>query len=258
MKLFFREYKSANPNAPSMIILHGLFGSCDNWLTQAKLFSPHYHVYTIDQRNHGLSPHSDDFDYTFMVKDLLEFMDDHQIQNPIIIGHSMGGKTAMNFALAHPDKISTLIVVDIAPRAYDLEHYSIVDGLNAITINTLTSRNEADEQLARFVPEADVRQFLLKNLQRKAEGGFSWKINLKIISEKLGNVGVDLHYKTSFNKPTLFVKGNRSNYIKDEDTSLILTYFPLAKLEGMETGHWVQAEKPQEFVDLVHSYLQSM
>lgn len=241
-----------------MIILHGLFGSCDNWLTQAKLFSPHYHVYTIDQRNHGLSPHSDDFDYTFMVKDLLEFMDDHQIQNPIIIGHSMGGKTAMNFALAHPDKISTLIVVDIAPRAYDLEHYSIVDGLNAITINTLTSRNEADEQLARFVPEADVRQFLLKNLQRKAEGGFSWKINLKIISEKLGNVGVDLHYKTSFNKPTLFVKGNRSNYIKDEDTSLILTYFPLAKLEGMETGHWVQAEKPQEFVDLVHSYLQSM
>lgn len=258
MKLFFREYKSANPKARIMIIMHGLFGSCDNWLTQGKLLSQHYHVYTIDQRNHGLSPHSDDFDYTFMVKDLVEFIDDHQIQNPIVIGHSMGGKTAMNFALAHPDKIAVLIVVDIAPRAYNLEHYTIADGLKAITIDTLTSRNEADEQLSQFVPEADVRQFLLKNLQRKAEGGFSWKINLKVIAEKLSNVGVDLHYKSTFNKPTLFVKGNRSNYIKEEDTSLILTYFPAAKLEGMNTGHWVQAEKPQEFVDLVHTFLQSI
>jgi esterase len=258
MKLFFRDYASANPKAQPMIILHGLFGSCDNWLTQGKLFSQQYHVYTLDQRNHGLSPHSDDFDYTFMVKDLLEFIDDHQIKNPIIIGHSMGGKTAMNFALAHPDKISALVVVDIAPRAYNLEHYSIVDGLRAITIDTLTSRNDADDQLSRFVPEADVRQFLLKNLQRKAEGGFSWKINLKVITEKLSNVGVDLHYKGTFTKPTLFVKGNRSNYIKEEDTSLILTYFPAAKLEGMDTGHWVQAEKPQAFVDIVHHYLQSL
>lgn len=258
MKLFFREYPSANPHAQPMIIMHGLFGSCDNWLTQGKLLSQHYHVYTIDQRNHGLSPHSDDFDYTFMVQDLVEFMDDHQIQNPIVIGHSMGGKTAMNFALAHPDKIAALIVVDIAPRAYNLEHYTIADGLLAITIDTLTSRNEADEQLSKFVPEADVRQFLLKNLQRKAEGGFSWKINLKVIAEKLSNVGVDLQYKGTFNKPTLFVKGNRSNYIKEEDTSLILTYFPAAKQEGMDTGHWVQAEKPQEFVDLVHNYLQSI
>lgn len=258
MKLFFREYKSANPKAQPMIIMHGLFGSCDNWLTQGKLLSQHYHVYTIDQRNHGLSPHSDDFDYTFMVKDLVEFIDDHQIQNPIVIGHSMGGKTAMNFALAHPDKIAALIVVDIAPRAYNLEHYTIADGLLAITINTLTSRNEADEQLSKVVPEADVRQFLLKNLQRKTEGGFSWKINLKVIAKKLSNVGVDLQYTGSFNKPTLFIKGNRSAYIKDEDTSLILQYFPLAKLEGMDTGHWVQAEKPQEFVDLVHNYLQSL
>lgn len=258
MKLFFREYKSANPSAQTMIIMHGLFGSCDNWLTQGKLLSQHYHVYTIDLRNHGLSPHSDDFDYTFMVKDLVEFIEDHKIKNPIVIGHSMGGKTAMNFAIAHPDKVSTLIVVDIAPRAYNLEHYTIAEGLLAITIDTLTSRNEADDQLSQFVPEADVRQFLLKNLQRKAEGGFSWKINLKVIAEKLSNVGVDLSYKGTYNKPTLFIKGNRSNYIKEEDTSRILTYFPIAKLEGMDTGHWVQAEKPQEFVDLVHTYLQSL
>lgn len=258
MKLFFREYPAAKPNAPVMIIMHGLFGSCDNWLTQAKLFAQDYHVFTIDQRNHGLSPHSDDFDYTFMVKDLVEFIDDHQLHNPIIIGHSMGGKTAMNFAIAHPDKLERLIVVDIAPRSYNLEHYTIADGLNAITIDSLTSRNEADEQLARFVPEADVRQFLLKNLQRKPEGGFSWKINLKVITAKLSNVGVDLHYKGTFDKPTLFIKGNRSNYIKDSDTNLILQYFPQAKLEGMDTGHWVQAEKPQEFVTLVHNYLQAL
>jgi pimeloyl-ACP methyl ester carboxylesterase len=238
--------------------MHGLFGSCDNWLTQAKLFAQDYHVFTIDQRNHGLSPHSDDFDYTFMVKDLVEFIDDHQLHNPIIIGHSMGGKTAMNFAIAHPDKLDRLIVVDIAPRSYNLEHYTIADGLNAITIDSLTSRNEADEQLARFVPEADVRQFLLKNLQRKPEGGFSWKINLKVITAKLSNVGVDLHYKGTFDKPTLFIKGNRSNYIKDSDANLILQYFPQAKLEGMDTGHWVQAEKPQEFVTLVHNYLQAL
>ncbi len=258
MKLFFREYPAAKPNAPVMIIMHGLFGSCDNWLTQAKLFAQDYHVFTIDQRNHGLSPHSDDFDYTFMVKDLVEFIDDHQLHNPIIIGHSMGGKTAMNFAIAHPDKLDRLIVVDIAPRSYNLEHYTIADGLNAITIDSLTSRNEADEQLARFVPEADVRQFLLKNLQRKPEGGFSWKINLKVITAKLSNVGVDLHYKGTFDKPTLFIKGNRSNYIKDSDANLILQYFPQAKLEGMDTGHWVQAEKPQEFVTLVHNYLQAL
>ncbi len=240
-----------------MIILHGLFGSCDNWLTQAKILSEWYHVFTVDQRNHGLSPHHDAFDYPSMVHDLLEFIEEHQLQQPIIIGHSMGGKTAMNFALAHPEKLSHLIVVDIAPRAYNLEHYTIIDGLNAIAIDKITNRNEADEQLAAYVPEADVRQFLLKNLQRKAEGGFSWKINLKVISAKLSNVGLDLYLKTSFDKPTLFIKGNRSKYITEEDAHAILKIFPQAQLEGMDTGHWVQAEKPQEFVTLVHHYLQA-
>ncbi len=258
MKLFFREYKSAKSNAKSIIILHGLFGSCDNWLTQAKLFVEDYNVYTVDQRNHGLSPHSDDFDYAFMVSDLLEFIEDHQLKDVIIIGHSMGGKTAMNFAIAQPDKLGTLIIVDIAPRAYDLEHYTIAEGLNAITIDTLTSRNEADEQLSKFVPEPDVRQFLLKNLQRKAEGGFSWKINLKVITEKLGNVGVDILYKGTFEKPTLFIKGNRSNYVREEDSTHILELFPQARLQGMDTSHWVQAEKPKEFVEVVTNYLQSL
>lgn len=253
MKLFFREYGQGKP----MIILHGLFGSSDNWLTQAKLFSGSYKVYTIDQRNHGQSPHDDTFDYLSMVSDLAEFIQDHSIVDPIVIGHSMGGKTAMNFALKHPEKIDRLIVVDISPKAYNLEHYTIVEGLLAIPINTVKSRNEADEVLSHYVPEPDVRQFLLKNLQRKSDGGFSWKINLKVISDKLANVGRDLQVNGSFEKPTLFIRGARSKYVPDSDWNRISRIFPMAKLETMETGHWVQAEKPQEFVDVVTRWLNS-
>jgi esterase len=251
MKLFFREYGQGQP----LVILHGLFGSSDNWLTQAKIFSNSYKVYTVDQRNHGLSPHSDIFDYPAMVNDLLEFLDDHKIINPVIIGHSMGGKTAMNFALTHSEKIEKLIVVDISPRTYDLEHHTLVQGLMAIPINTITSRNEADKVLSHYVPELDIRQFLLKNLQRKAEGGFTWKINLPIISEKLSNIGLDLQVQGTFEKATLFIRGARSKYVRDSDWDRITTVFPTAKLETLETGHWVQAEKPQEFVDVTTRWL---
>lgn len=258
MKLFFREYLPADASASkqTLVILHGLFGSSDNWLTQARFLSNNnYKVYTIDQANHGQSYHSASFDYATMVSDLKEFIDDQKLEQPVILGHSMGGKTAMNFALAHPDSLSKLIVVDIAPRYYDLEHYTILKGLNAIPIDTITSRNEADEVLAGYVHESDVRQFLLKNLQRKAEGGFSWKINLPLITEQLANIGVDMQYPGKFDKPTLFIRGKRSNYVRDSDLDRIKEVFPQASLETMETGHWVQAEKPQEFVELVMNWL---
>lgn len=258
MKLFFREYLPADASASkqTLVILHGLFGSSDNWLTQARFLSNNnYRVYTIDQANHGQSYHSSSFDYATMVSDLKEFIDDQNLEQPVILGHSMGGKTAMNFALAHPGSLSKLIVVDIAPRYYDLEHYTILKGLNAIAIDTLASRNEADEALAAYVPEVDVRQFLLKNLQRKAEGGFSWKINLPLITQQLANIGVDLQYPGKFDKPTLFIRGRRSNYVRDSDLDRIKEVFPQATLETMETGHWVQAERPQEFVDLVMKWL---
>lgn len=251
MKLFFRELGQGDP----IIILHGLFGSSDNWLTQAKLIGARFKVYSVDLRNHGQSPHSNDFDYKSMVADLEEFVDEHQIQNPVVLGHSMGGKAAMNFALAHPDKLSSLIVVDIAPRPYDLEHYTIVKGLNAIPIDTLSSRNEADEILSQYVPESDVRQFLLKNLQRKSTGGFTWKINLPVISQKLSNVGLDLQFSGQFQKPTLFIRGAKSKYVLDSDRSRITEIFPTAELETMDTGHWVQAEKPQEFSEKVILWL---
>jgi esterase len=251
MKLFFRTYGDGQP----FIILHGLFGSSDNWLPQAKVLSAKYKVILIDQRNHGQSPHDNAFDYNVMVNDLLEFIEDYQIADPIILGHSMGGKTAMNFALKHPDKLQKLIVVDIAPRAYDLEHYIIVDGLKAIPINSITSRVEADKALSNYVHEGDTRQFLLKNLQRKAEGGFSWKINLPVISEKLSNVGVDLQISGVFDKPTLFVRGSRSSYIRDDDRKRIKEIFLKSALVTLDTGHWVQAEKPQEFVEVVMQWL---
>lgn len=253
MKLFFREYGQGKP----LIILHGLFGSSDNWLTQAKIMSQYYRVITIDQRNHGQSPHDDAFDYQSMVADLAEFIDDHRLEDPIILGHSMGGKTAMNFAVRYPDRLQKLIVVDISPRAYDLEHYVIVEGLKAIPISTLASRNDADTILSEYVSEPDVRQFLLKNLQRKAEGGFSWKINLPVIGQKLSNIGLDLQFPGTFEKSTLFIRGSRSNYILDSDRQRIKEVFPKSSLITKETGHWVQAEKPKEFVEVVMRWLDS-
>ena len=253
MKLFFREYGEGAP----LIILHGLLGSSDNWLTQAKLLSPHYKIYTVDQRNHGQSPHDDAFDYQSMVTDLLEFLDDNHLKDPVLIGHSMGGKTVMNFALQHPDRVSKLVVVDIAPRAYNLEHYALVNAMAELPLSQLKSRNDADALLAAKVEESDVRLFLLKNLQRSAEGGFSWKVNLSVIREKLSNVGVDLLTRNTFDKPTLFIRGARSRYIKDTDWDGIQSRFPSASLETLETGHWVQAEKPQEFVTLLKHWLET-
>jgi esterase len=251
MKLFFREVGQGQP----IIILHGIFGSSDNWLTQARILSAQYRVFTIDQRNHGLSPHDDVFDYPSMVEDLKDFIAEHNLKDPIIIGHSMGGKVVMNFALAYRDLISKLIVVDIAPRFYNLEHYVIINGLKAISIDTITSRNEADAALAEFVPEADVRQFLLKNLQRKPEGGFTWKINLPVIDKNLGNIGLDLQYQGTFEKPTLLIRGGRSKYVRDEDMTRIKALFPKVELVTLDTGHWVQAEKPMEFVEEVKRWL---
>jgi esterase len=251
MKLFYREYGAGQP----IVIMHGIFGSSDNWLTQAKILSEEYRVILVDLRNHGQSPKDDAFDYSVMVSDMEKFVAELGLGEPIIIGHSMGGKVAMNFAVAHPERLSKLIVVDIAPKAYNLEHYVILDGLNAIPINTIASRNEADEILKAFVPEADVRQFLLKNLQRKPEGGFLWKLNLPVITKNLPKIGYDLQFKGTFDKPTLFVRGGRSNYVKDEDMGRIQEIFPLAQLETLDTGHWVQAEKPQEFVKLVTEWL---
>jgi len=251
MKLFFRELGKGQP----FIILHGLMGSSDNWLTQAKLLADQYHIYMIDQRNHGQSSHSDEFDYKVLANDIKDFIVKHKLEKPIILGHSMGGKAAMNFAISNPDMLDRLIVVDIAPKAYPVHHDSIVEGLKAVPIDILQTRNQADEVLSKYVPEADVRQFLLKNLSRKPAGGFAWKINLKVIDSNLELISADIQFPGKYNGQTLFIRGVRSNYVKDEDRSRIKELFPNSTLITMDTGHWVQAEKPQEFVEVVRNFL---
>ena len=251
MELFYRELGQGTP----IVIMHGLFGSSDNWLTQARMLSSTYRVFSLDLRNHGLSPHDEAFSYPVMVADLKEFVEKRKLEGPVLIGHSMGGKVAMNFALAHPDMLSKLIVVDMAPKKYDLEHYVILEGLKAIPIDSITTRTEADEKLSEFVPEPGVRQFLLKNLQRKPEGGFAWKINLPVVAKDLPKIGLDLEFNGEFKKPTLFIRGVRSAYIKDDDLEKIRRIFPTAELETLDTGHWVQAEKPKEFVEVVEKWL---
>jgi esterase len=253
MELFYRALGQGHP----LIILHGLMGSSDNWLTQSKILAEQYHVYMVDQRNHGRSFHSDEFDYKVLTEDLRHFIEKHVMGKPIILGHSMGGKTAMNFAVRYPDFLSKLIVVDIAPKAYPVHHDSIIEGLNAIPINTLQSRDEADKILSQFVPEADVRQFLLKNLSRKPEGGFSWKINLPVIDKNLEKISEGMQYEGTYAGPSLFVRGSKSKYVLDEDRATIKTLFPASTLVTMDTGHWVQAEKPVEFVEIVKNFLKA-
>lgn len=251
MELFYREYGQGEP----VIILHGLFGSADNWMTQARMLSERFHVYTVDQRNHGLSPHSPDQDYLAMTEDLNDFLTQRGLKQATILGHSMGGKTAMNFALKYPAKVSKLIVVDIMPKAYPVHHDKILDGLKAMPLKTLTSRNQADEVLSKYVDQPDVRQFLLKNLARAQEGGFSWKINLAAIDQNIEEMTAGLVVSGEYTGPALFIIGERSNYYAFGDENLIQKYFPNYKLIEMETGHWVQAEKPKEFVDVVLNFL---
>lgn len=252
MKLFFRELGQGSP----IVIMHGLFGASDNWLSQGKVLAEDHKVYLLDLRNHGQSPHDNAHNYKVMAEDLEEFLTDQQIKNPVIIGHSMGGKTAMTFAAMHPELFDKLIVVDIAPKTYGVHHDTILDGLNAIDLTTLTSRNQAEEQLALFVPDLGTRQFLLKNLARNKDGGFEWKLNLAIISANIETIGQGMEKGLTKPKPVLFIRGRNSNYIKDSDFDKIKSLFPGAQIETVENaGHWVHAEQPQELLRLVKEFI---
>lgn len=251
MKLFFREIGQGQP----LIILHGLFGSSDNWFSLSKVLAEHFKVYVVDQRNHGQSPHDDVHDYPALTEDLNDFISEHKLDKPIVLGHSMGGKTAMNFAVKYPDKLSQLIVVDIMPKSYPVHHDLILKGLNAIRLNELESRGQADDILSQFVPESDVRQFLLKNLARDQNQKFEWRINIPVLEKHIDDMGLALQYSGQFIGPTLFIYGTKSNYYKSGDEKLIHTYFPKASMVALETGHWVQAENPNAFIETVLNFL---
>lgn len=252
MKLHFRELGQGAP----IVILHGLFGLSDNWQTLAKYLSQQYHVYLLDLRNHGRSPHSSDFNYDSMTGDLQEFISDQNIPNPVIMGHSMGGKVVMNFALKYPAQVSKLIVVDIAPRAYPVHHQDIIDALNAVDITAMTSRSAAEAALVPYIPQAEVRLFLLKNLYRREDNSFGWRMNLAAIERNIAEVGRETTSAVPFSKPTLFIKGAKSRYIQEKDVTPIQQLFPQAEIATIENaGHWVHAEAPEEFYQLVVNFI---
>lgn len=251
MNLFFRKTGEGSP----LIILHGLFGSSDNWLSIAKVLGNNHTVYSVDQRNHGQSPHSDFFNYKIMANDLKAFIEENNIDNPIILGHSMGGKTAMQFAVNNPKMLKKLILVDIGAKSYPIHHDTILKGLNSINIDELKSRGEADQQLSKYVSETGIRQFLLKNIARSADG-FKWKMNLPIIEKEIEQVGIGLSNNDFYKGDTLFIRGKNSNYILDEDIDGLNYHFPKYKLETIENaGHWLHAEQPEKFVEIVKNFI---
>lgn len=254
MKLYFRQ---TGDTGPALVILHGVFGSSDNWLTISKtLAAEGYRVFALDQRNHGQSPRGDEHDYLVMATDLREFLEDQQLDQPTLIGHSMGGKAVMQYAMLYPKTFDKLVVVDIAPKFYPVHHADLIRGLNAIDLPNLKSRSEADVLLSRYEPSLTVRQFLLKNLYRNEQGQFAWRLNLPVIERELHGIGEELTNPRIINEPTLFIRGSESPYILDEDIPIIKRIFPNAQVETIQgAGHWVQAEKPAEFVQTLMEFI---
>jgi pimeloyl-ACP methyl ester carboxylesterase len=219
------NFKRVGEGGEPLVILHGLFGSLDNWLTLAKKLGEHFEVYLVDARNHGQSPHSETFNYEVMADDLYEFLMQHHIIDPIILGHSMGGKTAMQFAMNYPTKLIKLIVADIAPKPYPVHHTAIIEGMLSLNFNVIKTRKEADLQLSKHIKEVATRQFLLKNIYWVEKEKLAWRFNLKVIHRNIEFIGEGLQHIEKFEKPTLFVSGMKSNYITEKDGQEIFKIF---------------------------------
>lgn len=270
MKLFFQKMGEG----PVLIILHGLYGLSDNWLTFGRKLSEHFTVYLVDQRNHGRSPHSSEHTYPEMSDDLCEMMDSEGTERAIVLGHSMGGKTAMQFAAMYPGRLSGLIVVDIAPAGYSalsdhspqvIMHMNIVDTLLSIDLKKFSSRTEIDDELEKRITDAKIRQFLMKNVHRSKDGSFNWKLNIEAINNHLPEIMGPVIFEPYAGKraiggfPVLFIRGGRSNYLLPEHYAGIKEYFPGAIIETIPgAGHWVHADKPVEFGKVVGEFLKKL
>lgn len=250
MKLHFKRKGSG----PALIVLHGLLGMLDNWKTIANILAEHFEVYLVDQRNHGRSPHDPVHTYGAMVDDIYEFVDEHSLSGVYLIGHSMGGKTAMSFASKHPELIEKLVIVDIAPKVYSIHQEEILAGIEAIDFDMVQNRSEAEEILLRYVTESRTRQFVLKNLFWVKSGRLGWRFNLKAIQNNLNEMGKN--DSGNFKKPTLFVQGTESDYIMKADYENIIGKFPKAEIVSIAgAGHWVHADKPEEFLEAILEFL---
>lgn len=238
------------------VILHGFLGMGDNWKTLGNKFADAgYNIHLLDQRNHGRSPHTEEMNYEAMAGDVVHYCEKQGLRDIILLGHSMGGKVAMHVAATNPGLVHKLIIVDISPKYYPPHHDEILEGLTALDNETFTSRGDAEDFLAKFIKNAGVRLFLLKNLYRKKDK-LSLRLNLKVLKDNIERVGEPLTTGFKYEGPTLFIKGDSSNYITKEDEPLIHLHFPNAEILSIPgAGHWVHAEKMNEFYDAVMQFI---
>lgn len=238
------------------VILHGFLGMSDNWKTLGNQFAEHFQVHLVDQRNHGRSFHDDNFHYEALAEDLKHYFDANHIKDAILLGHSMGGKTAMLFATLYPELVSKLIIADISPRFYPIHHDAILQGLNSLDFNVLKSRSQADKQLANYVSDFGTRQFLLKNLYWIEKGKLALRINLDALTENVSEVGEALPIHAKFEGDTLFLRGDKSEYIGNQDEAIIKNHFPEANILTISNaGHWLHAENPEDFYNAVTNFV---
>lgn len=239
------------------IILHGFLGMSDNWKSHGKNLSEQgFEVHLVDQRNHGRSFWSKTFNYEILAEDLKHYCDTHQLKNVFLLGHSMGGKTAMVFATQYPELVSKLLVADISPRFYPIHHDAILGGLSVLNFDVIKSRSEADKALSDYVSDFGIRQFLLKNLYWIEKGRLALRVNLEVLKEEVAEVGEALPSYSRFEKDTLFLRGDRSEYIGVDDERLITNHFPKAKIVTIaNSGHWLHAENPKDFFEAVMQFI---
>ncbi|MBC7448317.1 MAG: alpha/beta fold hydrolase [Hymenobacteraceae bacterium] len=266
--LHFRTLGPAPGTAPALVVLHGLFGSSDNWNTLARRWAlplaeggTGRTVYLVDQRNHGRSFHDPAITYALLTQDLVAFFDQHQLgPDTIVLGHSMGGKVAMRFALHHPTRLAKVIVIDIAPRAYAPHHRELLDGLLKIDIASVENRDAADRLLQAVAPEADTRLFLLKNLYRDEQNRFAWRLNVAALDRHLPDLGAEITGAPAHPQylgQALFIRGGKSRYVSPEDKLTgIPALFPNSEVVTVpDAGHWVHAEAPEAVAALVRSFV---
>jgi pimeloyl-ACP methyl ester carboxylesterase len=250
------NYKQYGEQGPAILILHGIFGMLDNWHNIAKKLSEKYTVYSLDARNHGQSPHTEVMGFESMGEDVIEFADDHGLNGFILMGHSMGGKTAMWVAQHYPERISKLVVVDIAPKAYKPGHLPYFEALKGVDWSLLNTRKEVDEALMQYEQNMGIRLFLAKNIERREAGGYEVKSNIPAIESAYEEIIGALQFTSIYKGPTLFILGAESRYLKEEDKPYIEAHFPDADYQLIEgAGHWVHADNPVQFLDVLTKFL---